>query len=267
MNETLLEKYVRLIEYYKLNKIIINIRSHPEYQAHHVVPECFQKIKFEHKHDITKYLEKLYDVNETVVVPNRVHFELHILLAKMYPERSQEWFKMSFALQWFQGKRNERCDITSEEYEQTRLINSVARSCVKVSDETRKNVSLALHRPEVIAKRKATFERPEIIAKISGANNWHAKSVVQYTNDGVFIERFGSIKEASDKTNTLGDKISQVCRGLRLSTNNFVWRFGSEYLSNENLNILPAHERKRLQHKKQGISLSLTIKNRKQNKT
>jgi hypothetical protein len=106
MNETLLKKYVETIEFWKKNTT--KYCSRGDYQEHHAIPKCFQKIKQECKNEITLQLEKHYAITEIVTVPNRIHFELHVLLAKMFPERSQEWFKMSYALAWFMGKSCDR---------------------------------------------------------------------------------------------------------------------------------------------------------------
>ena len=198
--ETPLEKYLQLVEYWKINQPILKrTKRHPGYQAHHPVPVCFQKIKQEHKNEITLQLEKLYSLKMTVMVPDRVHFELHKLLVDMFPERSQEWYKMAFALAFFMGNRKDIFEITSEEYEIACLIRSISRKTIprkkhtlearekmsrsskgkKMSDEARKNMSIAQtgrkqspeHIAKCVAKRRGRKQTPEARENMRIAQN------------------------------------------------------------------------------------------------
>ena len=66
-------------------------------------------------------------------------------------------------------------------------------------------------------------------------NNKHARytklniaktlKVSQYTLDGIFIESFNSIKEATKKNGCSDSKISMVCKGKRNHTGGFWWKY------------------------------------------
>jgi len=262
--DTLLEKYVETINYWKVNKAEIK-GNHPGYQSHHAIPECFQKIKPEFKNEITFELEKLYSLKETVLVPDHVHFELHMLLANMFPERSQEWFKVSHALGWFMGKRAGRHDVTPEEHEAARILKSKAQSTVKGckhTKEARQNMSAAQNRPEVKAARDERNARPEVRKhqhdvqtglkrsdetrhntslslihsysttkrrdKISGENSKNARAVNQYTLDMQFIEQFPLVKFAANKTGIDKNGICACCQRRYKQAGGFIWRYADD---------------------------------------
>lgn len=56
----------------------------------------------------------------------------------------------------------------------------------------------------------------------------HKRKVIQYTLNDEPIQEFNSIKEASVATNTNRTAISMVCKGKRLTTNGFKWRYADE---------------------------------------
>lgn len=56
----------------------------------------------------------------------------------------------------------------------------------------------------------------------------HKRKVIQYTLNDKPIQKFNSIKEASIATNTNRTAISMVCKGKRLTTNGFKWRYADE---------------------------------------
>jgi len=189
--QTPLEKYIELIEFWKVNQPAFETHRHPGWQGHHPVPEAFQKISNEHKHEFAKKLEELYHLDETVLVPDRVHFEIHMLLVDVFPNHSQEWFKMSNALNWFLGKRQNKFDITPEEYEKTRLLYSEAKHTTKLTAEQRKaisdgqrgkchskewreNIRIAQNRPDV-RKRKIESHK-ETLRKHPEINEQRSKS-------------------------------------------------------------------------------------------
>ena len=53
----------------------------------------------------------------------------------------------------------------------------------------------------------------------------HSKNVIQYDLDKNHIETYDSVKEASMKTNTHKDAISNVCRGKAKTANGFYWSY------------------------------------------
>jgi len=162
MNEkTPLEKYLQLIEYWKVNIPIFTTKKHVGYEAHHPIPKSFRKIKQEFKNEITFQLEKFYSINEVVIVPYHIHFELHTLLVEIFPKQSQEWFKMNNTMFWLLGNNKiDKYQISSEDYTQikTRAIEALsmlkatpegkikshnANLGRKPTDEARKNMSVA----------------------------------------------------------------------------------------------------------------------------
>lgn len=50
------------------------------------------------------------------------------------------------------------------------------------------------------------------------------RKVRQYTNNGIFISEFNSIKEAELKTNINNRRISDVCNGKKELAGGFVWK-------------------------------------------
>lgn len=51
------------------------------------------------------------------------------------------------------------------------------------------------------------------------------KSIDMLTMDGKYIKSFSSIKDASKETNTHAGHITEVCKGKRISANNYKWRY------------------------------------------
>jgi group I intron endonuclease len=76
------------------------------------------------------------------------------------------------------------------------------------TEEHKKNISLS----------KIGCKRPDITVSKS-------KMVNQFDINGNFIERYNSLKLASNKTGCHISKISDVCRGTRRHTRNFIWKF------------------------------------------
>ena len=59
----------------------------------------------------------------------------------------------------------------------------------------------------------------------NGINNKHSKGVNQFTKDGVFIDSFHSVIEASRVTGINRACISKVCLKQRKSAGNYYWEF------------------------------------------
>ena len=53
----------------------------------------------------------------------------------------------------------------------------------------------------------------------------YEKSIDMLTIDGKYIKTFSSITEASNETNTHKGHITEVCKGKRISANNYKWRY------------------------------------------
>ena len=61
------------------------------------------------------------------------------------------------------------------------------------------------------------------------------KPVKQYTRDGVFVNEFDSVIDASEITNINSSSISSCCRNENKTAGNFIWRFSSDELTEEHL--------------------------------
>jgi hypothetical protein len=70
------------------------------------------------------------------------------------------------------------------------------------------------------AKWKQSFNRPEVLAKITQA---HGKPVLQLTLEGEFIAEYSCIREAHEKTGAC--HIGDVCSGKRNWAGGFLWKF------------------------------------------
>ena len=51
------------------------------------------------------------------------------------------------------------------------------------------------------------------------------KPVRQYTNEGVFVAEYVSLKEAEQKTKVHSQHISNCCKGKRKSAGGFIWKY------------------------------------------
>lgn len=120
----------------------------------------------------------------------------------------------------------------------------------KLGEEQRKKISIALkehysHIPKKIKSKKERKIRKgfhlteETKEKLRIANigkkqsnetilkrtKQFIKSIDMLTIDGKYIKTFSSITEASKITNTHRGHITEVCKGKRISANNFRWRY------------------------------------------
>lgn len=59
----------------------------------------------------------------------------------------------------------------------------------------------------------------------SGKTITNHKSVIQYTEDGVFVAEFASARQAGRMTKMKHQKISLTCRGLYKTAGGFRWKF------------------------------------------
>jgi group I intron endonuclease len=92
--------------------------------------------------------------------------------------------------------------------EEVKKKMSESHKGVKLSDETRKKMSESqLNR--VQTPRKVTKAYP----------------VLQYDMDNNFINKFASIKEAAEYTGCSSPRITDVCKGNRKHTRNFIWKY------------------------------------------
>lgn len=59
------------------------------------------------------------------------------------------------------------------------------------------------------------------------ASKTASRSVIQYSKDGIQLNIFSSIKEASEITNTATSGIGAVCRGERKTAGGFMWKYNN----------------------------------------
>lgn len=132
-------------------------------------------------------------------------------------------------------------------------IDKMSKSHIgkKLSDEQKEKISIALKeyyshipkkpKPEPKPKgRKSGFHlTEETKEKLRQANlgkkqsdktilkrtKHFYKSIDMLTIDGKYIKTFPSIIEASNETNTHRGHITEVCKGKRISANNYKWRY------------------------------------------
>ena len=55
-------------------------------------------------------------------------------------------------------------------------------------------------------------------------------SVVQLTKDGLYVNEFPFIKDASAKTNLDTSSIVKACKGKYSTCGGYVWKYASDYL-------------------------------------
>ena len=95
--------------------------------------------------------------------------------------------------------------------EEAKQKMKIVRSKQIITEETKKKIS-------------------ESLLKVDQSNyKKHTVSVLQYDMYNNFIEKFISIKEASDKTGCISNSITAVCKGKRKSTKNFIWRYNIQF--------------------------------------
>lgn len=67
----------------------------------------------------------------------------------------------------------------------------------------------------------------------------NSKKVIQYDLNFKEINRFESIKEASQKTDSSYDRILDVCNKIQHTTNGYIWRFVDDEIKKDNIPIIP----------------------------
>ena len=110
---------------------------------------------------------------------------------------------------WFPERRNLTYDYCM----------SVARRCSCAKELYRRygSVSSTMYKKGWI-KDCTWFKTP-------GPPESHMRKIKQFTKDGVFVASFRSVVDAARATGSNASKITDVCRGRRLWTNGFVWKY------------------------------------------
>lgn len=122
--------------------------------------------------------------------------------------------------------------------EETKAKISQKRKGIKMSEEHKQKQSKRLkgkapiwckaynQTPEAKAKRKATIEQTGCMLGIhKGSKSAKAKAVKMFDLNGNYIQTFGAMSEAQEKTNIDYGSIVKVCRGQRKSAGGFYWQY------------------------------------------
>lgn len=80
--------------------------------------------------------------------------------------------------------------------------------------------------PSQLVKKKPRKQRK--------TETYFSRTVLQYTTDGIFIEEFISIAEASRQTTINKSCIRDCCRGKQKSAGGFIWRYKEDEQDKEN---------------------------------
>jgi group I intron endonuclease len=94
----------------------------------------------------------------------------------------------------------------------------------KITDEYKEKMSKIVKL--ALEKRKLDGYTQSInsLENLKKACEKRKRKVRQYTNNGIFISEFNSIKEAELKTNINNRRISYVCNGKKELAGGFVWK-------------------------------------------
>jgi len=147
--------YVLLIEHAKSNNPQKRTFG---FDRHHIIPKC----KSCGGHKTASW--------NIVFLSWRQHFEAHMLLVEIYPEHSQQRRDMATALNMMCG---EKFDMTSEEYEYVRNVNSKTQCGKKQSKEVIENRAnknrgqkrTLIQRVQMSQRAKETEQKPEVKLK------------------------------------------------------------------------------------------------------
>jgi hypothetical protein len=249
------------------NGVFVNKKPYDEYMKIINTSITEKRVKsneqyYEKHHILPKSCGGKNNKDNLVLLTAKEHFIAHKLLVEMYPEKSNEWFKMSTAINFFLGQDN-KTHFSPEEYEKTRLNHveaiknwanrpetkantSKVHKGRKKSPEEIQHITESQNRPETkLAKsnslkgKKRTKEqcqnykkaqnRPDLIKlkrSRRGAKNHNSKPVEQYSLTGDLIETFCCISDAIKSTKI--ENISFVCNNKRKSAGGFIWKFATQ---------------------------------------
>lgn len=158
------------------------------------------------------------------------------ILQNSWNKHGADAFVFSILEEVKNGKLIEReqyyIDTLNPRYNICRVAGSP--SGVKHTVQSRLNMSLAHKgkklKPESIAKRTQTVlgvkRSDKTKDKMSLASMKYG--VLQYDLDGNFIKEWTNARFAASALNLHADKIRAVCRGIRKSTGNFIWKYKTD---------------------------------------
>ena len=179
----------------------------------------------------------------------REHFIVHQLLVDIYVEGSIQQRSMKFALVKMCGTRNLH-EITAEEYEYIKLLNSQALSNImsgrrqtkehvqnriasimnrseedKAISAEKKRQSMTGKRWKLSAEQRATQNKLQQDKLKSGIPQFNMKAVECLTKEWEHVEYFVSLSQAAKKMNTCYTSICFACRGKYHFAGGYRWRY------------------------------------------
>jgi hypothetical protein len=207
------------------------------YERHHIIPKC---------------LGGTDDDDNLIDLLAREHFVAHKLLAQENPENN----KLTCA--WWMMSHIGRVEITSEEYEEARIVfSNMQRELhigTSISEEIRQKM-----RESHLGENNINYGKPrteETRCKISESNknywtdenrrrhselaaqyctdvwrknngNAHKKRIAQYTKDNIFIREWDSVKSAGETLHINRSNISACLKNKHKTAGGFVWKYVS----------------------------------------
>lgn len=132
--------------------------------------------------------------------------------------------------------------ITDETKEKLRIANlgkiqskeTVAKRVEKLRGQKRPTVSLFMQERKGSKNPNYGKKAPDRVRKALsnhakygqfGANNYSAKSVIQYDKNNNYITEYSTIIEAVQKLNLKSNHISECCRGKYKTAHGYIWKY------------------------------------------
>lgn len=106
-------------------------------------------------------------------------------------------------------------------------FESVAQAAAEVGQHVSNVAAACKGKQKSCAGYMWRYERYDKIDQLQ-QNNFKAKSVEQYLPNGIFIESYHSITEASKRTGIDISNISSACNGKQKTAGGFVWKFNEK---------------------------------------
>ena len=198
-------------------------------EKHHIVPKCMGGDNKPR--------------NIAVLTPEE-HFLAHQLLVKIYPNNSKLVYAckaMSMSNNGLRGSMKLYGWLRRKESINTskRLIGN--NHCVgyKHSVETRKKQSLShIGNKYGVGYKHSMDSRRKISESLKGKLHSEerklngSRSVEKYSNDGIFLDLYESIKDASKHSDVGSNVICMCCKGKQKTAGGYIWK----YKDYENIN-------------------------------
>ena len=246
--------YIQFIENAKINP--------PKYirkgsiERHHIVPKC------------KSCGGSKTNPNNIVKLSPRQHFEAHMLLCEVYPEKSIQRRDMKLAMyRLTHGNKNIVEIVTAEEYERIKILRAEAMSELMTGRKQRREIvetRAALHRG-----KKRTLETCENIRnamkgkKQSPVHRQHTSEAARRPDtkikrmnikgrivykrdpgDGHIIEKYNNIVAAGRSVDVKREQIISCCKHLQRFICGYIWSYANEVFDFQ-LHLQRTEERKK----------------------